>query len=100
MITSDQNWVLLNNIGDPDGSVIDEGYIFNLDTYAGGWNYVKLICVRDRGELYVNETFIAEMDLSARSNSGEVKLATGIFNGDEIAGETTYYEEFTVWSLP
>ena len=100
VIVSDESWVLLNNTGDPDGSVINEGFISNLYTNADDWNHIKLICRGDTGEFYLNDIFIAELDLSARSNSGDILIATGIYTGDEIGGETTDYLDFTVWSLP
>jgi len=48
----------------------------------------------------VNGGFIAELDLSARLNSGDVGIGTGFQSGDEIDGYSTNYEEFNVWEIP
>ena len=48
----------------------------------------------------MNGDFVAELDLSARTNGGDVAVATGMHAGREIKGEATRYEGFTVWAIP
>jgi hypothetical protein len=43
---------------------------------------------------------VAELDLSARTNGGDVAVAIGMHAGHEIKGEVTRYEGFTVWAIP
>jgi hypothetical protein len=100
VIQSDQTWTLMNNSGSADGAVIAEGNLPNLDVSENGWNQAKLIFKDDKGLFYLNDEFIAEMDLSERTNSGDIYVVTGVYSGDEITGKTTKYVDFTIWSLP
>ncbi|MGB9578452.1 MAG: hypothetical protein ACPL3S_04205, partial [Halothiobacillaceae bacterium] len=104
-IHSDRSWHLDNAVPDPNGDgwhsdEIASGAIPGLNISGNGYNTVKLICIGSKGYLFVNQTFIAELDLSARTDSGDVIVATGIYNGDEINGYSTRYENFRVWEIP
>ena len=99
-IHSNKSWILSNHTGDTNGDVIDSGEISDLRISAGQSNEIKLICDNNQGWFFVNNVFIAELNLSARSNSGDILVATGMYNGNEIDGEETRYTGFTVWSLP
>jgi serine/threonine protein kinase/uncharacterized membrane protein YidH (DUF202 family) len=104
-IHSDKSWNLENAVPDSNGEGwhsddIAGGDIPNLDVTGNGYNVVKLICIGSTGYFFVNQTFIAEFDLSARLDSGDVRIATGIFNGDEVNGYSTRYDNFRVWSIP
>lgn len=100
-IHSDKTWKLTDRSGD-SSEVIDSGSISPsvLRTSIGTTNKIRLICNNDQGWLYINDKFIAELDLSSRTNSGAVGIVTGFYNGDVIDGEETRYTGFTVWSLP
>jgi serine/threonine protein kinase len=100
LIRSDKIWLIRNNNGEPDGPIIDQGGIADLSTSEGGSNYVKLICNEDLGTLYINEILIAEIDISNRNESGDVIIATGMLNDNQVAGYATEYVNFTVWALP
>ncbi len=100
MILSDKSWVLLNNTGDPDGAEIAGGELPNLDISEGGSNLIKLVFSGERGVFFLDNNFVAEMDVSARMNSGGILIATGVYTGDEFTGESTEYQDFTVWSIP
>lgn len=100
VIFSDKSWVLLNNTGDPEGTEIAGGELPDLDISEGGSNLLKLVFSGERGLFYLENNFIAEMDISARMSSGSILVATGVYTGDEITGESTEYEDFTVWSIP
>ena len=59
---------------------------------------LKLAALGESGYLFINEEYIAELDLSARTDSGDVYIATGLFNGDEVDGEVTRYEDVFLWA--
>jgi len=99
IIGSDRYWTLFNVVGDADVPAISEGEIPTLNINEGGSNWVRLICQGGRGWLFVNGEFIAEFDLSARTNAGDITIATGMYGGDEIEGKTTYFENFSIWSI-
>lgn len=97
IIQSKKTFVLENW---PEKIGLSSGEIPNLNVRATDSNKIKIISKKDRGLLYINNDFIAELDLSARSNSGGIFIATGMHEGDEIDGEATGYKDFTVWSIP
>jgi serine/threonine-protein kinase len=98
-ILSTNEWALFNSTGSPAQGSISNGPLNNLNLGAEESNVVKLICQGGKGWLYLNGTFAAELDLSARTNPGDVSIATGILQDSETAGSATRYENFTVWSL-
>ncbi|MBN2548148.1 MAG: protein kinase [Anaerolineales bacterium] len=100
VIKSSQTWVFVSNSGDPDGIIISEGDLPDLDVSDGGSNFIRLICQEDNGLFYLNDNFVAELDLSGRMFSGDILIATGVYYGDELDGETTRYQGFAVWSIP
>lgn len=100
ILNSDGAWELYNHTGAADGDRIAGGAVPNLDTSAGASNHVQLLCDGGEGLLFVNGAFVADLDLSARTNGGGVGVATGMLAGHEIKGEATRYENFTVWAIP
>lgn len=100
VIRSNKTWELLNNTGDPDGSAVDQGDLADLNVAENGTNYVRLVCQGEKGLFFLNGVFISEVDLTARMNSGDIYLATGIYSGDEVAGKSTGYSDFTIWATP
>jgi eukaryotic-like serine/threonine-protein kinase len=97
---SNREWILTSNFDDSNGERIHSGYVSSMSVAVGQINKIRLICRNNQGWLYINDEFIAELDLSSRTNRGDIKVATGIYNSNEIDGEETRYTGFTVWSLP
>jgi len=100
VIKSEKSWALVNNNGDPDGVIIAQGKLPSLDVSENGSNMVKLIFQGERGWFFLNNEMISELDLSARMNPGSIFIATGIFQGDGMAGSSTRYSDFSIWSIP
>lgn len=100
IIRSDKKWVLLNNTGDPDGVILQDGDIPGLRTGEGESNFVRLIAEGNQGYFYVNDLLVSLLDLSARTNSGGILIATGLYLGNEITGKSTDFTQYTVWSIP
>ncbi|MEW5869210.1 MAG: protein kinase [Chloroflexota bacterium] len=103
IIDSDGDWKLSNLSGDSakyDFEDLESGTLYNLNLAAGGLNKVMLIAQGSRGWVFVNDEYITELDLSIRTSGGDIMAATGLIRGHEKAGETTYFEGFTIWSLP
>ncbi len=99
IISSDTQWELYNNTGSSDGALIASGYLSNLDTSAYGANTIKLIAYYEAGQLWVNDVYISDLDLSSRLNYGEIYAATGMYTEDEIEGRTTDFYDFSVYEL-
>jgi hypothetical protein len=100
VIRSDNTWVLIDSAGDPDGDIIAQGEIPGLDTNENGSNQLRLIFQGSRGLFFLNGAYIDEFDLSSRMNAGGIQIATGIYQGDEVNGYSTRYNDFSIWSIP
>jgi serine/threonine protein kinase len=100
VVRSNKTWVLFNNSGDPNGATIAEGNLTNLNVDEKGTNLIRLVAQGERGWFYLNNALISELDLSARMSAGAVYIASGIFQGDSIAGKSVQYSEYRIWSLP
>jgi len=100
VILSDKSWLLRNNTGTTDGEIVEQGEFTDLDISDGGTNHIKLVCDGADGTLFINDIQVTELDLSARTNSGDVIITTGILSGNQIQGSFTEYQNFTIWALP
>jgi len=80
-------------------TTIDEGNVGNLDTTAYGRNKITLIVKDSQGYFYLNDQYMTDLNLFDRPSAGEVALATGFYNGNEIPGEQTTFHKFGVWPL-
>jgi hypothetical protein len=105
ILRSDKVLVLMNNTGQLDGEILFEGNLPDLNVDEGGWNLITLYCLRteagqDRGYVFINKTFVAELDLSGRSSSGDIAVVTGTYSGDQVQGETTEFQDLSLWSVP
>lgn len=99
LVDSDSYWRLSNHNGGTEELIIDDGFVANLKTGAYMKNSI-LIIVRDRiGLFYVNNRFVAKLDLSDRLNQGSIEIATGFLNGHEKAGYSTGFEKLSVYKL-
>ena len=100
VVESDGAWSLIDRHPEDD-YYIDEGNLGEtLQTGEGETNSVSMIAVNDRGYFFLNDEFIAELDLSDRMDTGEVEVIAAFFAGHEVPGYMTGYNEFTVWPLP
>ena len=71
----------------------------NIDTSQNSSNHLRLIALGDSGWLFINDVFIAELDLSGLRDSGEVVAIGSYFQEDEIFGKSVVFQDFTIWSL-
>lgn len=98
-IFSDSTWIL--TLRDNEQSYdIDSGSLSNLNTGDKQKNIIYLVVYDTKGYIFINQEYAASFDLSKKMISGDIVVATGIYSGDEINGETTRFYDFTVWSLP
>jgi serine/threonine protein kinase len=99
VIESTGQWNLWDWRGS-EGEVIDEGWLSNLEVSANSANRLKLIARDNQGFLFLNDNFVTELDLSRRTNAGDIGVATGFHPQYELAGEVTTYGDFTIRELP
>ena len=84
---------------DGESSTLDSGYVSIWNRSVGNKNKVTLIVVEDRGWLFVNSEFVTDLDVSGASELGNLEIATGIFTGDEVEGETTRVSDVVASAL-
>jgi eukaryotic-like serine/threonine-protein kinase len=99
-VKSDQTWKLINNSGDPNGVVINSGSIPQLKINQDDANKIRLEFIDQVGYFYLNDEYISQLDISSRTNTGDIFIVTGLFEDEELVGEVTNYKDFTIWSLP
>ena len=99
VLQANRDWVLLNRIARED-SILERGEVETLNVAEAGQNRFTLIARDGRGYMLVNDSLVATLNLSDRLTSGNVKIVTAFFRGNDIPGEETRYQSFTVWPLP
>ena len=96
---SDKSWIFAMYSGSPEGKIILQGDLPDLNTTEDGPNKIRLYAEEDRGWLFVNDQFISELDLS-KQYSGAIMIGIGFQTSTESTGKLTTYKDFSVWSLP
>jgi len=99
IINSEGEWELMERTGG-DGVTIDSGVVNGrLHLNANEANRLTLIAKGKKGYFLVNNELVARLDLSSRTDGGEVLAATAYYTGHEIDGVVTKVENFTIWDL-
>lgn len=76
-----------------------EGTIPDLNITPVGGNQLRLIAVGDVGWFFAKGSFVTKLDLGDVVSAGDIFALTGFFIGDESAGDSTGFSDFSVWSL-
>ena len=98
VVNSDGSWSAKSG-SDPPYDYVGEGTLDNLFTGDGEQNHLRLAAIGDRGWFFVNNEFVAFLDLSDVTNGGDIAVITGAFTGDEVDGKVTQFENFRGWRL-
>ena len=69
-----------------------------ISTTPNNDNQIRVVALGDTGWLFINDAYIASLDLSGLTNRGRVSAVTNFFTGDGLAGYSTRFEDFTIWS--
>ena len=78
---------------------LGSGYVSVWNQNVGDKNKMNLVLIENRGWLFVNSEYVADLDVSGASERGSLEIATGLFAGDEVAGETTRVSDITASAL-
>ena len=71
-------------------------YSPHITTSAHEYNDVRVVVFGDKGTLFINDNYIATLDLSGLKEEGTVAIATEFFADAGISGKFTTFENFTV----
>ena len=98
VVSSDNRWAIKSGDGAPYNNV-GGGTLWNLYVGEGDENHLRVVTIGQRGWFFVNGEFVSTLDLSDVTKAGDVAVITGAFEGDEVDGEVTRYEDFTITRL-
>jgi hypothetical protein len=99
VVSSNSRWDLFLVDGDPNVAALEYGYVENFDITVNGSNRIRLVAKDTSVYFFVNDKYVATLNVSKKLDSGDIYVATGIYGGHTINGKFTRYEGFTVWSL-
>ena len=100
LIHSGGNWshyLRTGSAGDDD--LVQGGPSPAIETRGTARNHVRVVAADGAGWLFVNDAFVAELDLGGLAESGELRLLGAWFENDETAGGVTPYQGFSVQPL-
>ena len=78
---------------------LDSGYVVNWNRNVGDKNKMALVLIENRGWLFVNSEYVADLDAGGADEAGSLEAATGLFAGHESAGATTKLSDITAAAL-
>ncbi len=100
VVTSRGRWEVSSRLsGSPQSQDIADGTLGRFETSASGRNELWLAAFGERGLLFVNDEFVAMVDLSDVDGPGDVAVITGAFTGNEVSGAVTRFEDFEIFPL-
>ncbi len=70
-----------------------------IDTSLGGYNDIRIIAIGDEGNLFINDHYVASLDLSGLRTEGYILAFVAYFTDDGLAGASTQFEDLTIKSL-
>ena len=70
----------------------------HISTGPSGSNHIRIIALGEEGWLFINGVYVDKLDLGGLVEAGDVLALGSYFSGDGIAGKSTKFEDFTIWS--
>ena len=70
-----------------------------ISTGSTGTNLIRIIILGPNGWLFVNGNYIDKLRLGGWLEPGSVSAVGGYFSADGVEGESTRYQNFTIWSI-
>ena len=95
VVTNDRAWYFAwRETPSSDNQRLGGGTLNTFNTGAGDRNHLRVVAIKERGWLFVNGEFVSSLDLSDVTGAGDIAVMTGAFEGDEVAGAVTRFENF------
>ena len=85
-------------ITDSLDTVVKASFSGPISVTGVGNTQIRLIMLGTKGWLFLKGVYFDKLDLSGLTTAGEVSAITSYFIGDGIAGHSTRFEDFTIWS--
>ena len=84
---------------DGDSQQLAVRRISEIHTSYPARNHVRVVADGPQGKLYVNGHHIADLQLQGLMDEGYVYAVGSYFKGHSMAGQSTQFEDFTIWPL-
>ena len=99
-VTDDGYWFHRLRTGDADSTQsLAERTSSSINTTASGSNHIRIVIVGSDGWLFVNGLYVSQLQLGGLLGPGTVSAIATYFSGDGIAGQSTSFQLFTIWSI-
>lgn len=99
VVRSDGLWTLNDRTPGTDNFLREGDVSSSLNLGAGASNRLQIVAIDDLGYFFLNGEFISDLDISSRTNAGNIALGTGFYGADELDGEVTPYNNFGLWPV-
>ncbi len=70
-----------------------------ITTSRGNANLLMVVMLGERGYLFINNTYVVDLDLSKLMEAGGIRVVGSFFAGHAVNGVSTQFERFAVWSI-
>lgn len=102
-LRADSTWELFSLDGSTSQSIDSNerhhAKVRTLDNTAGNTNKILLMVLAEKGFLFVNDAYIADMNIEKHISAGDVIFETGAGERSQKDGYSTSFEGFTVWEI-
>ncbi|MGH2531801.1 MAG: PHD finger domain-containing protein [Thermomicrobiales bacterium] len=97
IMTSDKVWYCDLIDGDSSQPVSRQsGRLTGVDTEAGEHNDLHLIAIGDVGYFFINERYVATLDLSEKMEAGDVTIGAGFLPAHRSPGQSADFQDFEI----
>ena len=102
-ITSRGYWIHSLRTGKTESEIentlLDWGETSVINTFLWGYNDIRVIAIGDEGTLFINNQYVASLDLSGLKSGGYITAIGAYYTEDGLAGASTEFEDLTIKSL-
>ncbi|MBK8900189.1 MAG: serine/threonine protein kinase [Anaerolineaceae bacterium] len=96
VVRSDGLWNL-NDRSPGEDNFLQDGEVDWLDLSEGGSNLFELIAIGEQGYFFLNGQFVDVLELSSRTEGGNIALGTGFYGSNELNGQESVYNNFNLF---
>ncbi len=100
IIGDSQHWAHRLRTGDVDSTQrLAAQSSSHISTSPAGSNHIRIVAFGGEGWLFINGAYVDKLDLSGWTKKGDVAAVGSYYAGHGLAGKSTKFERFAVWSI-
>ena len=92
IVRSNKRWSLLVGVGS-EAEQRQGGQITEFNVLRGQKNHLRVLAIGERGWLFANGKFVAELDLSGAVHAGEIQLGSGFLLWEKMNDAVTKFKD-------